>query len=89
MTSTLTPSQRKETPLDLFRKGMDYIKIADLFCTKEHVIEKAINRLRYAERLEDRKAAAQIKYDVLKALDKKAREARHRAYLAEIRRQRA
>lgn len=73
------------SPLDLFRSGSDYIQIADHLGTKEYDVEKAIDRLRHAERLEDRKAAAQMKYDVLKALQKKARENRRREDLREIR----
>lgn len=76
-------------PLELFRDGHDYIAIAAHFSTTEPVIEKVIHKLRHAERMTDRQAAAQIKHDLMRSLEKKARDARIRAELAEIRARRA
>ncbi|TCV66303.1 hypothetical protein [Neorhizobium sp. S3-V5DH] len=76
-------------PLELFRAGHDYIAIAAYFSTTEPVIEKVIHKLRHAERMTDRQAAAQIKHELMRSLEKKARDARIRAELAEIRARRA
>lgn len=71
--------------LELFRAGHDYIEIAAHFGTTEAVIEVVIDRLRTAERLEDREKGRSMKMEAIYLLRRKVKAQQNRDHLREIR----